>query len=110
MKDLTDKEILAMAKKEKKRVLFKDYVGTYCNLGLQNRDAKTIRKELPAIAKRGAGMIMKKILKETRILKLPKHQQGFISIVIYAGILDELDGKRTFIYPNPVDDYRIEEV
>ena len=108
-KDLTDKELLAMGKKVKKRVLFKDYVGTYCNLGLQNRDMKTIRKELPAIAKRGAGMIMKAILKKTVIRKLPKSKQGFISVVVYAGIVDDLGDKMTFLYPNPTDEYRLEE-
>lgn len=110
-KDLTDKELLAMGKKVKKRVLFKDYVGTYCNLGLQNRDMKTIRKELPAIAKRGAGMIMKNILKKTKMPKLPKHQRGFISIVIYAGFVDTLDGETKFVYPaQGADNFRIEEV
>ena len=110
MADLTDKELLAMGKKSKpKRVLFKDYVGTYCNLGLQNRDMKTIRKELPAIAKRASGLVMKSILKKTRMPKLPKSKQGFITVIIYAGIAEKLDGREVFIYPNPTEDFKLEE-
>ena len=59
--DLTDKELLSMAVKTPKvvkRVLFKEYAGTYCNLGLANRDAHTMKQELVHIAKRGAEMVM----------------------------------------------------
>ena len=69
---------------------------------------KTIRKELPAIAKRASELLIKDILKKTKMPKLPKHQQGFISVIIYAGIVDESNG--TFFYPEPTEEYRLEEV
>jgi len=110
-KDLTDKELLAMGKKTpkvKKRVLFKDYCGTYMNLGMANRDSKTIKKELTAIAKRGTVLIMKDILKKTVMpKKFPEYQQPLITVIIYAGIMDDTKG---VIYPEPTDEYRLEEV
>ncbi|PKP62219.1 hypothetical protein CVT91_00075 [Candidatus Atribacteria bacterium HGW-Atribacteria-1] len=110
-KDLTDKQILAMAVKPvQKRILFKEYAVSYCNLGLANRDSKTMRKELPAIAKRGAELVMEHILKKTKIPEdLPYHQHPFISVIIYAGVMDDL-GEKTFIYPLPTEDFRLEEV
>ena len=113
-KDLTDKELLAMGKKNKpvkKRILFKEYAVKFINLGLANRDNKMMKKELPAIAKRGAKLVMKAILKDTNMprKKFPKHQQPFITVIIYAGIKDDLDGITTFIYPNALNRH-IEEV
>lgn len=115
--DLTDKEILAMGKKNKpvkKRVLFKEYAVKYINLGMANRDSKTMRKELPAIAKRGAGMVMDSILKVTKMPgKLPEHQEPLITIIIYAGIWDKKlsdIGEKAIIYPSEMEDYRLEEV
>jgi len=109
--DLTDKQLLAMGRKDvkpKKPILFKDYAVKYINLGLANRDNKTMKKELPAIAKRGAKLVMDSILKATQMpKKFPKHQQPLITVMIYAGVMDELDGKKTVIYPS---DGRIEEV
>ena len=108
-KDYTDKELLAMGKKVKKRVLFKDYVGTYCNLGLQNRDMKTIRKELPAIAKRASELVIRAIIRKTRMpTRFSKNEKPFITIIIYAGIADETN--KAFIYPNPTEDFKLEEV
>jgi len=113
--DLTDKQILAMGVKKnpkiKKRTLFKDYCGTYVNLGLTHKDAKTMKKELPAVAKRGVELIVKDILRKTQMpTKWVEHQKPFISIVVYAGLVDELDGQTTFIYPIQGRDYKIEEV
>lgn len=112
-KDLTDKELLAMGKKSKviKRILFKDYTATFINLGLTSKDSKMMKKELPAIVKRGAELVIKDMLDKTKMpTDLPKHQQPFVTIVIYAGVVDRLDGKETFIYPNATDDSRLEEV
>ena len=112
-KDLTDKELLAMGKKVtvKKRVLFKDYAVTYINLGLAHRDNKTMRKELRAVAKRGADLVMKSILKKTVMprVKFPEHQQPFITVIIYAGVKDD-SGETTYTYPNALNHYRLEEV
>ena len=115
--DLSDKELLAMGKKVKpvrKRVLFKEYAVSFCNLGMANRDAKTMKKELPAIAKRGADMVMKHILKKPRMPgKFPKHQQPLITVIIYAGIYDKKlsdIGEKAIIYPSAMDDYKLEEV
>jgi len=113
-KNYSKKELLAMGKptpKLKKKVLFKDYCSKYCNLGMANRDSKTMRKELPAIAKRGAYMIMKSMLKDTRFPgNLKDFQKPFISIVIHAGIMEEIDGKRIFIYPSSLAGGGLEEV
>ena len=112
--DLTDKQILAMARKTpkvKKRVLFKEYAVTYVNLGLENRDAKMMKKELPAIAKRGAELVMNDILRKTTMPgKLKSHQQPLITIIIYAGIMEEVDGHTNVLYPDPLEDYGLEEV
>lgn len=111
---MTDKQLIAMGKEEKpirKRVLFKEYAVSYCNLGMANRDSKTMRKELPAIAKRASHWVMKHILKKTRMPgKFPEHQQPFITVIIYAGIAEEIDGRKTFTYPSPTADYKLEEV
>ena len=113
-KNLTDKELLAMGKKAppaKKRTLFKEYAVTFVNLGLTSKDSKMMRKELPAIAKRGAGLVMENILLKTKMpTKLPEYQQPFITIIIYAGIVDKVGGKETFIYPSEPADMHIEEV
>ena len=115
-KDLTDTEILAMAKKTPKvikRVLFKEYAVTYVNLGLTTRDAKTMKKELPAIAKRGAELVMDDIFRKTQMptTKFKKHQQPIITIIIYAGIMEEVGGHTNVLYPDSMGtDYRLEEV
>jgi len=110
-KDLTDKELLAMGKKPprvKKRVLFKEYCGTYMNLGMASRDNKTMKKELTAIAKRATVLIMKDILKKTVMpKKFPEQQQPLITVIIYAGVMDNTEG---IIYPTPSDEYKLEEV
>jgi len=112
--DLTDKEILAMAKKtpkKVKRVLFKDYCGTYINLGLEHKDAHTIKQELPAVAKRGVELIVKDILRKTQMpTKWVEGQKPFITVIIYPGIVDSRDGEDEFFYPSVTQDYRIEEV
>lgn len=112
--DLTDKQIIAMGKKTKpvkKRILFKEYAVTYINLGLASRDNKTMKKELPAIAKRGADLIMKSILKKTRMpTKLPEHEKPFITIIIYAGIMSNIDEVESFVYPPNSPTIRLEEV
>jgi len=112
-KDLTDKEILAIGKKNprvKRRTLFKEYAVAYCNLGMANRDSKTMRKELPAIAKRGAEMVMKHILNQTRMPgKLKDYEKPFITIMIYSGIMKEIGDKKEFIYPSASDGYGLEE-
>lgn len=116
-KDLTDKQLIAMGKKVKpvrKRTLFKEYAVKFVNLGLAGRDSKTMRKELPAIAKRGAGMVMESILEATRMPgKIPEHQEPLITIIIYAGLWDKKlseIGEKAIIYPSAMDDYRLEEV
>ena len=113
-KDLTDKEILALGVKTpkiKKRVLFKEYTGTYINLGLTHKDAHTMKQELVAVAKRGAELIMQDILRKTKMpTKLPKHQQPMITIIIYPGVADTLEGRELFIYPSAMEDYKLEEV
>ena len=113
--DLTDKQLLAMgrrAPKKIKRTLFKQYAGTYVNLGLTTRDSKTIRKELPAIAKRGAELIAKDILRKTQMpTRLAKNQQPFITVLVYPGIVKtDKNGKETFVYPEMTEEYKIEEV
>ena len=115
--DLTDKQLLAMGKKDKpikKRTLFKEYAVKYINLGMSGKDSKAMRKELPAIAKRGAGMVMDSILEVTKMPgKLPKHQEPLITIIIYAGIWDEKlsnIGEKAIIYPSEMEGYRLEEV
>jgi len=113
--DLTDKQILAMGVKKnpkiKKRTLFKDYCGTYVNLGLTHKDAKTMKKELPAVAKRGVELIVKDILRKTQMpTKWVEGQKPFITIVIYPGIVDSRDGEKEFFYPPVTGNYRIEEV
>ena len=113
--DLTDKQILAMAKKTpkvKKRVLFREYAVTYINLGLDNRDAKTMKKDLPGIANRGAELVMNDILRKTQMPtgKFKEHQQPIITIIIYAGILEEVGGHINVLYPSQTEDYRLEEV
>jgi len=114
MGDLTDKQILAMGKKtrkKKKKVLFSEYAVKFINLGLNGRDNKTMSRELPAIAKRGAKMVIDSILRDTTMpKKLDKHQQPFITVIIYAGIKDTLGGKTRFIYPSLPKDQHIEEV
>jgi len=109
--DLTDKQILAMAKKTPKvvkRVLFKDYCGTYINLGLTTKDAKTMKKELPAIAKRASELVIKDILRKTQMPKLPDHLKPFLTLIIYAGVVDESSG--IFRYPDSTEEYKLEEV
>ena len=111
-KNLTDKELLALGKptpKVKKRILFKQYTSKYINLGLAKRDNKTIRKELSAIAKRGAYMVMKSILKDSRLPhKLKEYESPFITVIIHAGIVETKDDKTVFVYP--ADGGRLEEV
>ena len=111
-KNLSDKELLALGKptpKVKKKILFKQYTSKYINLGLANRDSKTIRKELSAIAKRGAYMIMRSILKDCRLpTKLKDHESPFITVIIHAGIVEKIGDKTTFVYP--ADGGRLEEV
>jgi len=113
-RDLTDKEILALGKKNKikKRCLFKDYCGTYINLGLEHKDAHTIKQELPAIAKRGAELVMDDILRKTQMptTKFKKHQQPIITIIIYAGIMEEVGGHTNVLYPSQTEEQRLEEV
>ena len=112
--DLTDKQLLAMgrrAPKKIKRTLFKQYAGTYVNLGLENRDAKTMKQELPAVAKRGVELIMKDILRKTQMpTRLAKHQKPFITIIVYPGIVDTKGGKEVYVYPSQEAEYKIEEV
>ena len=113
-KDLTDKEILALGVKTpkiKKRVLFKEYTGTYINLGLTHKDAHTIKQELPAVAKRGAELIIKDILRKTQMpKKFREGQRPFITLIIYAGIAETIDGNEIFTYPSATEDYKLEEV
>jgi len=113
-KDLTDKELLAMGKKTpkvKKRTLFKDYAVKYINLKVTSKDSKLMKKELPAIAKRGAELVMKSILKSTTLpKKLPDHECPFLTVIIYAGIEDSLGGQYRYIYPSALADQHIEEV
>ena len=108
-RDLTDKEILALGKKNKikKRCLFKDYCGTYINLGLTSKDSKLQKKELVAVAKRASELVIKDILGKTQMPKLPDHLKPFLTLIIYAGVVDESSG--TFCYPDSTEEYKLEE-
>ena len=110
-KDLTDKEILALGVKTpkiKKRVLFKDYTGTYINLGLTSEDSKLQKKELVAVAKRASELVIKDILRKTQMPKLPHYLKLFLTLIIYAGVADESSG--IFCYPDSTEEYKLEEV
>lgn len=107
-----DKEIFKLARKPKlikKRRLFLDYCTKFINLGLENKgNDKKARKELEAIAARGARMVIRSQLRDSNI---PKKMDGqpFITIVIYTGTHKNLFGKEVFTYPDPLG-RRIEEV
>lgn len=107
-----DKEIFKLARKPKsikKRRLFLDYCTKFINLGVENKgNGKKARRELEAIAARGARMVIRSQLKDSNI---PKNMDGqpFITIVIYAGTWKKVSGKEEFTYPDPLD-RRIEEI